>query len=124
MEQRKEYREMTGRRNPKPNRSVDQGPITSKDLFSMLVEAPQLKSPVLSSDNFFCFSTEEMPVVDDVGGADEERGSAVVEPNPDPPPVVGNAAQEDSPNTANEVKEEIKEDVKEEVKDEVKSEPS
>ena len=76
----------------------------------MLLEAPQLKSPVLSSDIFFCFSTEEMPVVDDVGGADEERESTVVEPNTDPPPAVGNAAQEETPDTANEVKEEVETD--------------
>ena len=61
-----------------------------------------------------------MPIVDDVGGADEKRESAVVEPNTDPPPDVGNAAQVETPDTANEVKEEIKY----EVKDEVKSEPS
>ena len=64
LEARKEYREMTGRRNPRPNRSVDQGPITSKGLFSSLLEATQVKS-TSGGNHFFCI----MPYV---GGADGE----------------------------------------------------
>ena len=69
LEARKESREMTGRRNPRPNRSVDQGPITSKDLFSSIFEATQIKPVLSSTSNFFCLMSEEAPPIVDPGGA-------------------------------------------------------
>ena len=122
IEARKEYREMTGRRNPRPHRSVDQGRITSKDLFSSVLEATQIQPAMSSNSNFFCLMSEEMPSTTSVGGADEGGGGDVDESNAESQPAAGDTAQAQLPEAKEELKDEVKDEVKEEIKDEVKSE--
>ena len=91
LEARKEYREMIGRRNPRPNRSMDQCPITSRELFTSLLEATQVK-PTLSSNSFFCL----MPSTNCVGGADQEGEEDIEMRNVEEEPALEHSARASS----------------------------